>query len=304
MKKLLFVVFLVMLVMGIGAQSTNRSWDKAFENGRCLKPIILYEKYVPDYSKYKNVTLEEAKASVLWNENPRFDGYYYTINLVVYSKEGNNNAIYLVSPELLQSIDSNLFKDKNRLINSGEKSIFKFYYNQNTLQALEELDIITVWYRGVSRKTGYNQGNGLFIDKVEITGKFIKEKTAYEIEQEIKQAKEETERQKPRFSPEGKEYVKKTLLQAVGEANNPANKGKTLFFESSYVNIDRSTIIGTWRVSERGISSSSNSFTLMEYYDKVPLAFYAICYRVVISNIGVARYVIDSFTEASSLYLQ
>jgi len=173
MKKILIVVFIAVLVMEIGAQSTNRSWDKAFEAGRCIKPSILYEKYVPDYSKYKNVKLNEAKTSVLWNKNPRFDGYYYTINLVVHSFL-KNNEIYLVSSEFLQSIDSNLYKDIDRLLHSasGEESIF--IYNQIPLQALETLDIITVWYRGVSRNISYNVGNGLFIDKVEVTGKFIR----------------------------------------------------------------------------------------------------------------------------------
>jgi len=291
MKKLLFLVFLVMLVMGIDAQSTNRSWDKAFEAGRCKNPKLLYEKYVPDYNKYKNVTLDKAKTSVLWNINPRFDGYYYTINLVVYGygNEGNYNVIYLFSSELLQSIDSNLFKDKNRLLNSGEKSIFN--YNQNTLQTLEELDIITVWYRGVSRNISYNVGNGLFIDKVEVTGKFIKEKTAFEIEQETKEA----ERQKPRYSPEGKEYVKRTLLEAAGEVAKSANYGKTLFFETSSVGIKEGGATGQWLVNDH----TSKSVTIMYYYGKFPLILWypTILYRVEISKTGFAKYTIDGLRE-------
>jgi hypothetical protein len=104
----------------------------------------------------------------------------------------------------------------------------------------------------------------------------------------------EAERQQPRFSPEGQEYVKRTLTQAVGEANNPANRGKTLFFESS-VTMESGALTGQWHVS----SLESSGITLMEYYGQLPVIMFlpTILYRVEISNYGSARYVIDSFRE-------
>jgi len=275
MKKLLIVVFLAVLVMEIGAQSTNSSWDKFFNEGS-TNSAILYEGYTPNFNDYIEISMQSAIDIVTSYEKDKknFDGYYFSKNLIL---EDKNN--------------------KNIKVNASGRW---FTHNNNLPPGLEIENYVTIWYRGITR---FGKNSKFVIDKIEITGKHVSKPTAEDIAK-ADQAKIEAERQKSRFSPEGKEYVKKTLLQAVGEANNPANKGKTLFFESSYVSIDRSSIIGTWRISERSISSSPNSFTLMEYYDKVPLAFYAICYRVEISNIGVARYVIDSFTEASSLYLQ
>jgi len=275
MKKFFSMIFLVVLVMGIGAQSTNRSWDKFFNEGS-TNPAILYDGYTPNFNNYNEINMQSAIDIVTSYEKDKknFDGYYLSKELIV--EIINKNSI--------------------RLNASGRW----ITHNNNLPPELEIDNYVTIWYRGITR---FGKNSRFVVDKIEITGKYVSKPTAEDIAK-ADQAKKETERQKPRFSPEGKEYVKKTLLQAVGEANNPANKGKTLFFESSYVNIDKSTIIGTWRVSERSISSSPSSFIFMEYYDKVPIAFYSICYRVEISNIGVAKYVIDSFTEASSLYLQ
>lgn len=275
MKKIISVIFFAVWVMQIDAQSTNRSWDKFFNEGS-INPAILYDGYTPNFNNYNEINMQSAIDIVSSYEKDKknFDGYYLSTNLIV--EEINN---------------------KNIRLNASGRWIT---HNNNLPPELENYNYVTIWYRGITRS---GKSSKFVIDKVEITGKYVSKPNVEDIAK-TNQAKIEAERQKSRFSPEGKEYVKKTLLQAVGEANNPANKGKTLFFESSYVSIDRSSIIGTWRVSEQSISSSQNSFTLMEYYDKVPLAFYAICYRVEISNIGVARYVIDSFTEASSLYLQ
>lgn len=90
--------------------------------------------------------------------------------------------------------------------------------------------------------------------------------------------------------------LKKNLTQVVGEVNNPANKGKTLFFETSSIEIKHGTITGQWRVSEY----FSNSFTLMEYYgQQSPMFIFVpiILYRVEISNLGIVRFVIDSFRD-------
>ena len=89
--------------------------------------------------------------------------------------------------------------------------------------------------------------------------------------------------------------MKKTLPQVAGEAANSANRGKTLFFETSGVTLKEGVTTGQWFITESG----SNSPTIMYYYDRVPLSLfgYTILYRVEISNIGIAKYTIDSFRQ-------
>jgi hypothetical protein len=112
----------------------------------------------------------------------------------------------------------------------------------------------------------------------------------------------EEERQQPRFSAEGEEYIKRTLIQAVGESRNQANWGKTLFFESSLIRVRETPITGQYLVDEVG--SSGN--VIMEFYGRIPINLAAgllggygrtILYRVEISQWGNARFLIDSFRE-------
>jgi hypothetical protein len=115
----------------------------------------------------------------------------------------------------------------------------------------------------------------------------------------------EEERQQPRFSPEGKEYVKRTLIQAVGESRNQANRGKTLFFESSRIKVTNSTLAGQYLISDN--LQNPNDYVLMEFYDNMPgfartleaglSGGWITLYRVEINQLGVATFKIDSFRE-------
>jgi len=119
------------------------------------------------------------------------------------------------------------------------------------------------------------------------------------LEQQRQREAAEAARNAPRFSPEGQEYIKRTLIQAVGEANNSANFGKTLFFQSSRLRIRDGGLVGNYHVSEDG----SNNIVIMEYFDRLPIYLYSefwgytILYRVEISRIGLIKYKIDSIPE-------
>jgi len=278
-----------------GSGNVNSSWDKAFnEESRTINIDILYEGYNPDYDNYHEVSLREANNTVRSNSGNRssFDGYFYSKDLVVIHTA--DNMITVCYPDDLQKLNDDRFRRYLADRNTNQSIYFYLYTTRNLSSRLKQLSIITVWYRGIWRykeyqyKAGYNAG-GLFLDKFEITGQFVKEPTAADIAEAERQA----ERQQPRFSPEGQEYVKRTLTQAVGEANKPANRGKTLFFESD-VNMKQGVITGQWRVSEL----ISSGITIMEYYERPPFWDIAtILYRVEISNTGFARYVIDSLRQ-------
>jgi len=156
---------------------------------------------------------------------------------------------------------------------------------------LEPLNIIMVWYK--KDRHGRN-----ILERFEITGRYVREEDPAVIArreaaeaQRVQQAERETERQQPRFSPEGQEYVRRSLLQAAGEAANPANRGKTLFFETANVGLSEGLTTGQWLVRE----GYSNTPTIMYYYDTIRVLAYSILYRAEISSIGTVRYVIDSF---------
>jgi hypothetical protein len=123
------------------------------------------------------------------------------------------------------------------------------------------------------------------------------EKRAQEAQREEERRQREEERQQPRFSPEGQEYVKRTLLQALGESRNQANRGKTLFFESSFIKITNSRVAGNYLISS--IVQNPNDYIIMEFYGNVPLmppslAGFTILYRVEINQLGVGMFKIDS----------
>jgi membrane-bound lytic murein transglycosylase len=114
-------------------------------------------------------------------------------------------------------------------------------------------------------------------------------------QQEAEKLQREAEKAKPRFSPEGKEYVKKTLTQVAGEVDKSANRGKTLFFETSHVEMKEGVTTGQWLVND----INTKGITVMYYYGEKPsmLIYPTILYRVEISQIGFAKYTIDSFRE-------
>jgi hypothetical protein len=120
--------------------------------------------------------------------------------------------------------------------------------------------------------------------------------------------KKEKKLAKPRFSPEGKEYIKRTLLQAVGDSKNQANRGKTLFFESSRIKITDTGVAGQYLVDQliSGLPFETSGNVIMEYYGRIPTNLgaallggygYIMLYRIEINQLGVARFVIDSFRE-------
>jgi hypothetical protein len=111
----------------------------------------------------------------------------------------------------------------------------------------------------------------------------------------IVRAEIEAGRSTPRVSPEGMVYMKKTLTQAIEEANNPTNSGATLFFESE-VYVEREDSVSQLRITE-----SRGPSIIMWYYERDPIGIIGelhlpiILYRVIISDTGTAKYVIDSF---------
>jgi len=114
-------------------------------------------------------------------------------------------------------------------------------------------------------------------------------------QQEAERLQREAERNAPRFSPEGNEYLKRTLVQAVGEANNPSNRGRTLFFETR-VSVKAGGTVGQWFVSELG----SRSEIIMYFYgaeDLRMLSLPIVYYRVEIDRFGLIRYTIDSVRQ-------
>jgi hypothetical protein len=146
----------------------------------------------------------------------------------------------------------------------------------------------------------------------EIEAEIQAKRKADEDERQRIQAEEKLKKQeedaKPRFSPEGKEYVKKNLLEVVGESKNQANRGKTLFFESSRIKITDTGVAGQYLVDQliSGIPFQTSGNVIMEYYSKIPANLGAallggyghiILYRVEINQLGVATFKIDSFRE-------
>jgi hypothetical protein len=266
MKKLLIVVLFAVLVMGIDAQSTNRTWDKFFNEGS-TNPAILYDGYTPNFNNYNEINMQSAIDIVTSYEKDKknFDGYYLSKNLIV--EEINNRSL--------------------RLSASGRW----ITHNNNLPPELEKENYVTVWYRGITRA---GKNSRFVIDKIEITGNYVSKPTAEDIAK-ANQAKIEAERQKPRYSPEGKEYVKKTLIQVAGEVDKSANRGKTLFFETSHVEMKEGVTTGQWLVNDL----NTKGITVMYYYGEKPytLIYPTILYRVEISQSGFAKYTIDSFRE-------
>ena len=247
-------------------------------------------------NEYQEVTLTEARNIALSNGKQNYNGYFLTRNLIVadFTEMGGGNLQGAVNVILCVPLNqgdniSYGFLSKNYVFDKVENKTY-IIVNSGIKSELEQFSVITAWYRVEKREYTYIN---YYLEKFEVKDVYtgaIEKKT--KIEGQI--ADVNAERQKPRYSPEGKEYVKKNLPQVAGEAANSANRGKTLFFETSGVTLKEGVTTGQWFITEL---LGSNSPTIMYYYDKVPLSLagYTILYRVEISNIGVARYTIDSF---------
>jgi len=172
----------------------------------------------------------------------------------------------------------------------------------------DEMNIIYI-------KKGESQWRPLVLDRIdgfsfnEIEAEIQAKRQADEAERQRIQAEEKRKKQeedaKPRFSPEGKEYVKKPLLEVVGETKNQANRGKTLFFESSTVRLRNTGVAGQYLVDQL-VKFESSGNVIMEFYGKIPASIgaalfsgygYTILYRVEINQAGMATFKIDSFRE-------
>jgi hypothetical protein len=294
--RLSIICSLIVLLVG-GCSSTggnvNHDWDDFVYNSG-FKQSHVYQGYAPDFSIYQETRLSDVQNSFITSKES-FDGYYFSKEVVVvgrdFSAGGSATGLITVCyPEDVENRENDalgFWTPANRYFLNCDFGL------GSTIQAeLKPLTVVTVWYRGLYRYSSERPISRMFLDKYEITGQYEMTPNAYD----IARAEREAERQQPRFSPEGKEYVKRTLPQAVGEANNSANRGKTLFFETSSVALKEGVTTGQWFVTEL---LGSNSPTIMYYYDRVPPTFfgYTILYRVEISNIGVIRYTIDSFRQ-------
>jgi hypothetical protein len=247
----------------------------------------------PNLDSYQAASLNRALSLISQNQrdNKNFTGYFYTQDLVVMSVQNNRVSVSAVPIDTLQGYDNSAFRRIVRRESVGAHIDLSDPYG--TGSNLVQFNIITVWYRAIYRRPQYNRGireeAGIFIDRLEVTGNFVKEPTAAD----IAAAEREAERTAPRFSPEGQQYISRTLLQAAGEANNSANRGKTLFFQTERIrNIREGAMPGQWFVTELG---GTDIPTTMWFYDRIPFGVSALFYRVEISNIGVIRYTIDSF---------
>ena len=105
------------------------------------------------------------------------------------------------------------------------------------------------------------------------------------------------EKSQPRFSSDGQEYIKVSIVEAVRQSRNPANRDKKLFFETSEVMVkfDRGSSY-THYVS----SFSEPGEVGMTYFGDAVQGewrwFSAVLYRVRCYEFG-ANFSIDSFIE-------
>jgi hypothetical protein len=105
----------------------------------------------------------------------------------------------------------------------------------------------------------------------------------------------DAERSQPRFSAEGQEYIKVSLVEAVIQSRNPANRGKELFFETSEVMVKYAGRTTNYYVS----SFSETAEVGMDFYGEFLSWewFSAVLYRARCFESGGAIFSIDSFIE-------
>jgi hypothetical protein len=247
----------------------------------------------PSKNEYQEVTLAEAKNIAKSNSKKNYNGYFFTKNLIVANftemRGGNLQGAVNVILCLPLNQGDNIsygFLSKDYVFGGGVESII---VNSDIKSELEQFSVITAWYRVEKRDYVYIN---CYLEKFEVTDVYtgaIEKKR--KIEGQIAEAN--AEKQKPRYSPEGKEYIKRNLAQVAGEVAAPANRGKTLFFETSDINMKEGVTTGQWLITE---FMGSNSPTIMYYYDNIGIKVLpTILYRVEISSIGIAKYTIDSF---------
>jgi hypothetical protein len=283
-----FVILSVILIMG-GCASTdgnvNHKWDKAFWNSD--DKTGLYKGYNPNFNNYQEVSFEEANLEMEANKGNNIDKYFVTKNVVFRGVANLNFKPFAINISDLDEL-------KMAGI-TGKATIYTVNIMGYPSTLPEQNSIVTIWYRGIWRvKDNYSSGH-FFLDKIEVTGQFVQEATAEEIAEANRRAERAAERQQPQFSPEGQEYIKRNLIQAVGESKNQANRGKTLFFES-IVTIREGILTGQYLVSATG----SDSIVIMEFYDRIPPdavfnSVTTILYRVEVSQWGETKFTIDSF---------
>jgi len=207
----------------------------------------------------------------------------------------NGDSIEGVSLSRLQNADEQRYNGILEV--SSNRST---YYSRSSLRPisseLNRFTIITLKY------TSSSDGRYIITDYW-ITGRYdraadLEAKATAARAQEARTAQAaaaEVARNAPRFSPEGQEYVRRSLIQAAGDANNSTNRGNTLFFQTERISIKEGAMPGQWFVTDSG---SSNNPTIMWYYDAIPfMVFPTLLYRAEVSSIGIVRFVIDSFVR-------
>jgi hypothetical protein len=246
-------------------------------------------------NEYREVELTEAKNIALNNGRQNYNGYFLTKDLIVArfstmtggNLQGIVNTILCVPLNLGDNIYYGFLSRDYAFdrVQNGEYIIV----NSGIESELEQFSVITAWYRVEKKEYVYVN---FYLERFEVTDVYtgaIEKKMA--IEGQIADAN--AERQQPRYSPEGNEYIKRNLAQVAGEVANTANRGKTLFFETSNISMKEGVTTGQWLITE---FMGSNSPTIMYYYNNIGIRVLpTILYRVEISNIGFAKYTIDSF---------
>jgi hypothetical protein len=329
MKKMFgFGVLLVVIGMGLTSCFTllggllggsgprvNSAWDNIpFSGGDAESLQKAWINYEPDYGQYIEIDLYNDTQY----RDGEFDAYYKSTNVIFLSSPSNlPNRVRLCTAGDIEN---------RRYVSGGgwlpAQTVEDIYHqvpvSRNRTPGLEEseqLDIVTVYYRVISRMQ-HNMGSARqvsVLDKIEKTGHY--EWTAADTEADEKAAEAERQaaerraaaeaaraaaaaaRNAPQFTADGHEYVKISLLRAIGESRNSANRGKILYFES-FIQIKGR--IG----ADLNVATNDVSTQLMEFYGELPKITFlwasagveegTILYRVDYTGI-IPRFVIDRF---------
>jgi hypothetical protein len=105
----------------------------------------------------------------------------------------------------------------------------------------------------------------------------------------------DAERSQPRFSAEGQEYIKVSLIEAVSQSRNLANRGDELFFETGEVMVKYAGRMENYYVS----SFSELGEVGMGFYGEFFQWqwFSAVLYRARCLGPGAVIFEIDSFID-------
>jgi len=255
MKRFNWIVFVVLVFLFIGCSSSPKN--------EMQQPVVPIEKREVIYSEIDYLTLRDYKTS------------------------GNIGKGFIVEAYVRPGMDIDLYSTYE---NGKYGGIHTIAYRGKSLERFENDQVAPMKKYRVYLEVRYSNVNNADFDVNKIEGLLtLSEANAWK---ESERLAREEEKAKPRLSPEGNEYVKKSLLQAVGDSKNPVNRGKILFFES-YVTIKNSGLAGKYFVSE----ITSNDFVIMEYYGRIPIVLFGghtILYRV---DASLDKFTIDSFRE-------